>query len=61
MNNNTTMPRLNFYDVKDKKKFSTDDYKLRTINCPSGKRKQAVAISPGGTKSVRFVPADFKK
>jgi len=55
------MSSLSFYDVKDKKKFSTNDYKLRMISCPSGKRKQAVAISPGGTKSVRFVPVDFKK
>ena len=55
------MSSLSFYDVKDKKKFSTNDYKVRTITCPGGKRKQAVAISPGGTKSIRFVPANFKK
>jgi len=55
------MPKLSFYDVKEKTKFSTDNYKLRTIDCPSGKRKQAVATSPGGTKSIRFVPNDFKK
>lgn len=55
--------RLSFYDVKAKKKFNSQSYKLRTITIEKtgAKRKQAVTESPfTGNKVTRFVPSDFK-
>ena len=51
------MPKLTFVDLKTKKKFSTDKFKIKTI---AGGRKMAEAISPSGKKSCRFIGKDFK-
>lgn len=51
------MPKLIFFDVVTKKKFTTDKYKLVMKN---GK-KFAVAKSPSGNISYRIVSKDFKK
>ena len=53
------MPRIKFYDVKGKKNFSTDDFRLTIKN--SGKRKIyfAVASAPSGIKAWRIVSKKF--
>lgn len=51
------MPKLKFVDLKTKKIFETDKYDLKKIK---NGRKMAVAISPSGSKSSRFVSKDFK-
>jgi len=45
------MPKLKFYDVRAKKKFETDKFKVQT---KSG-RRFAVATSPSGTKAYRIL------
>jgi len=45
------MEKLSFYDLKKKKKFMTDKYKMVT----KGGRKFAVAKSPSGTDSWRIM------
>ena len=50
------MPKLKFFDLKTKKPFTTDKFDVVIKNG----RKMAVAFSPSGTKSVRFVSKDFK-
>ena len=52
------MPILEFYDLKTKKKFKTDEFELKTTK--KGQR-MAVAVAPSGVKSSRFVAKDFKK
>ncbi len=48
---------LEFFDVKTKKKFKTSNFKIVFIKTKKGgRRKAAVAISPAGTKSFRFLP-----
>lgn len=48
---------LEFFDVKTKKKFKTSNFKITFIKTKKGgSRKAAVATSPGGTKSFRFLP-----
>lgn len=51
------MPKLKFTDLKTKKPFETDDYKIVS---KSGKNF-AVAISPSGKESYRIVSKDFPK
>ncbi|MDP2684930.1 MAG: hypothetical protein Q8P20_07905 [bacterium] len=48
---------LQFIDLKTKKKFKTDEY---TIEKTKNGRKLAIATSPSGTKSARFVSMDFE-
>jgi len=55
------MPVLKFYDVKAKKSFRTDKYRLVTKRTRSGMRKFAVAKAPSGIDSYRIVPMSFKK
>lgn len=50
------MPKLKFYDLKTKKVFHTDKYKIEM----KGGRKFAIASSPSGHKSMRIVSKDFK-
>ena len=45
------MPVLKFYDVKAKKSFSTDKYKIVTKKG----RKFAVAKAPSGIESYRII------
>lgn len=47
---------LEFFDLKTKKKFKTSKFKIVFIKAKGGKRKTAMAISPSGTKSFRFLP-----
>ena len=51
------MPKLKFYDLKEKKSFETDEFELTTR---SG-RRFAVADAPSGVKSFRIVGKDFKR
>lgn len=51
------MPKLKFFDLKRKKPFTTDKFKIVT---KSG-RKFAVAKAPSGVESYRIVSKDFKK
>ena len=46
---------LEFYDLRTKEKFSTNEYTIKKV----GKRKAAVADSPSGIKSYRFLPKDY--
>ena len=48
--------QLKFYDMKTKKPFVTDNYKL----VMRGHRKFAEAIAPSGVKAMRTVGKDFK-
>jgi len=49
------MPQIKFYDVKGKKTFLTDKYRLLM---KSG-RRFAVAKAPSGIESYRIVSKDF--
>ena len=50
------MVKLKFFDLKEKKAFTTDKFKIEE----RGKRRFAIAESPSGTKSFRIVGKDFK-
>lgn len=52
------MVKLEFLDLRTKKKFVTDKFTIKTTKRGG---KMAVAIAPSGVKAVRFVPKDFKK
>ncbi len=52
------MAKLKFTDLKTKKQFETDKFELKTIK---GRKRMAIAISPSGVKSARFVAKDFVK
>ena len=54
------MPKLKFYDVKGKKAFYSDKYKLVVKRTKSGNRKFAVTTAPSGIKSWRIVSMKFK-
>lgn len=53
------MPKLNFYDLKKKKSFTTDKYKLVGKRTKRGMRYFAVAKAPSKTESWRIVSKDF--
>jgi len=53
------MPKLNFYDVKTRKKFSTDKFKFVGKKVKGNVRYFAVAKSPNGNESWRIVSKDF--
>ena len=55
------MPKLKFYDVKGRKKFSTDKYKLSSKRNPRTKRMvyMAKTTAPSGAKANVFVSKDF--
>jgi hypothetical protein len=55
------MPTLKFYDVKKKKTFTSDKFKLTTKKTKSGMRYFAVTTSPAGTQSYRIVSKEFYK
>ena len=52
------MVKLTFIDLKTKKKFTTDKFTIKNI---ANGRKMALAQSPSGGKSARFVGKSFKK
>jgi hypothetical protein len=47
--------KLKFYDVKGKKKFSSDKYKKVTKNTKRGKVQFAVAKAPSGIEAWRIL------
>lgn len=49
--------KLKFYDLKKKKAFMTDKYKIITKNG----RKRAVTTAPSGCKAMVFVSSKKKK
>lgn len=52
--------RLSFYDVKAKKKFNSQSYKVVTKNVRGSKKKYAVAKSPyNDFEAWRVLPKDF--
>ena len=55
------MPKLKFYDVKKKKRFTTDRFVFKTRRNTRTKRTVyfAVANAPSGIKSWRIVSKDF--
>ena len=57
------MPKLKFYDVKAKKSFMTDKFRLESRKSKSGRITNfAIAVSPlSGIESFRIVSKDFKK
>lgn len=53
----TEKEELDFYDVKEKKKFVSRDYKIKIIKG----RRFAVSVSPSGTESYRILGSATKK
>ena len=51
------MPKLKFYDLKAKKPFMTDKFKI----VMKGGKRFAVARAPSGVEAYRIVGKDFKK
>ena len=52
------MAKLKFIDLRTKKPFMTDKF---VIKMTKNKRRMAIATSPSGIKSARFVAKDFVK
>jgi len=50
--------KLKFTDLKTKKQFETDKFELKTTKRGG---RMAIAISPSGSKTARFVKKDFVK
>ncbi|MHA1476570.1 MAG: hypothetical protein ACTSPU_00070 [Promethearchaeota archaeon] len=48
-------PKLKFYDLKKKKAFTTDKYKVVTRKVKGNTRKFAVADAPSGIKAWRII------
>lgn len=55
------MPRLKFYDLKKRKSYMTDKYRLTSKRTKRGMTYFAVSTAPSGTKSYRIVSKDFYK
>ncbi len=57
------MPKLKFFDVKAKKSFTTDEFRVENRTSKSGRKTRfAIAVSPfTGNESFRIVSKDFKK
>ena len=53
------MPQLKFYDLRTRKSFTTDKFKLESKNTKRGRKYFAIAIAPSGVKSYRIVSKDF--
>ena len=49
--------KLKFFDLKEKKSFTTDKFTVKSIKG----RRFAMATSPAGTKASRIVGKDFKR
>ena len=49
------MKQLKFYDLKAKKSFVTDKYKVKAITTKSGKRSLALTKGPSGAKCARII------
>ena len=57
------MPKLKFYDLKGRKSFMSDDFKITAkTNSRTGRLTYfAVALSPSGTQSYRIISKEFAK
>jgi len=55
------MPKLNFYDLKKKKKFETDKYNLISKNTRKGTKYFAKTKSPDKNECWRIVSKEFYK
>ncbi len=57
------MPKLKFFDVKARKPFTTDEFRMEVRTSKKGRKTRfAIAISPfTGNESFRIVSMDFKK
>ena len=54
--------RLSFYDLKERKKFNSETYTIKTRVVKGNTKKYAVATSPlTGNKSWRVLPKGFVK
>jgi len=53
------MPNLKFYDLKGKKSFTTDDFKLKKKQTKKGIRHFATTKAPSGVKASVIVSKDF--
>ncbi|KKM00528.1 hypothetical protein LCGC14_1803470 [marine sediment metagenome] len=53
------MHKLKFYDLKRRKSFTTDKYRLTSKRTKSGMRYFAVTKAPSKTESWRIVSKDF--
>ena len=53
------MPQLKFYDVKGKRKFTADKYRLTAKKTRGGMRYFAIAKAPSGVDAYRIVSKDF--
>jgi hypothetical protein len=53
--------KLDFYDLKKKKKFSTNDYKFIVKKTQKGIKHFAIATAPSGIKSWRVIADSFYK
>jgi len=53
------MPKLNFFDMKSRKKFVTNKYKLVSKKTKKGVKYFAVTKSPSGIEAWRIVSKDF--
>ena len=49
------MPKLKFYDMKSKKAFTTDKYKIVNKKVRGKMRRFAVADAPSGIKAWRIM------
>jgi len=49
------MEKLKFYDLKKKKGFTTDKFKLKTKKTKAGIRHFAIAKAPSGIESWRII------
>lgn len=56
------MPKLKFFDIKAKKSFTTDKFKIEIRTSKSGRKTRfAIATSPiSGIESFRIIAMDFK-
>ena len=55
------MPQLKFYDLKAKKSFTTDKYRIVSKSTKRGIKYFAVAKAPSGVDSYRIVSKEFAK
>jgi len=53
------MPILKFYDLRKRKSFTTDKYKIVSKRTKRGTTYFAVAVAPSGVQSYRIVSKDF--
>lgn len=53
------MPKLKFYDLRKRKPFVTDKFKIITVRTKAGMRYQAVTTAPSGIESRVFVKKEF--